>query len=686
MNSLNVFSKYIFVFILMMLPIGTLLYQFQSKTSFEVEKIQKQIKDSDELMTWVKNSGASSESRSHFLNSQQINQKLHELKNVNTIAKLIFEGNATGSLLSEINLNLLPAMYQQMALINGELNKSSFDQKYLAKLIANQNDLWADISRIHEKIQFLDKVTKKSLDNLRKTIFLTTEDLSKSINQSRRKQADQQFTDLTKSFLAYWNASAAAVKTEAQQQLSEKQQYRLDFFLFLGILLLVSFGITLRIFFDMSLRIKKLIGATKNVDPKNLNINTAEFGVDEIGDLAQAFETMSIELKYSFKSLIQANEAKSSFIATVSHELRTPINGIVGTAHLMADTKLDSEQKLFLNTIKKSSDVLLSLVNNILDISKIESGKMTIERIDFDHKILLSDMAECFSFTMKEKSLRFVIDDTIEPNVLFHGDLQKIKQMLLNLIGNAVKFSSAGEIRLKAEILNNSGPLAHVRFSVQDQGIGIPEEKMGLLFNDFVQTDSSMARKYGGTGLGLSISKKFAKLLGGDLNVTSTFGKGSTFFIDLPMEKKLAPAPVIAKAEAPIVQNSALPTMKILIAEDNEVNQMILQKFMKKWGYQFQVAANGHQVIDAVIKENFDLVLMDCQMPEMDGFEATKKIRSHGSSDVRRLPIIALTANAMGEDKQRCADVGMNAFVSKPIEPELLLQTIQSFSPKIKVA
>ncbi|MBC7465397.1 MAG: response regulator [Bdellovibrio sp.] len=687
MNSLNVFSKYIFVFILMMLPIGALFFQFTSKTNTEISKIEKQIKDSDELIRWVATIDTNFESAIEYQTPVQLRQKLSELKNVSTIATLIFEGNASGSLLSQINLTLLPQIYLQLALIHNDLQKGTkYSTKAANDLRSEQAALWAQVASVQSKIMFLNFKTESDHKLLAKTTWDHLNLLVQSLDQSNRQIVTNNLSLARKSFSDYWRMSATAMKSESQEQLKLKEQYRFEFFTFLSILLIVSFGITLRIFFDMSSRIKKLIVATKNVDPKNLNIQTAQFGVDEIGDLAQAFETMSIELKYSFKSLIQANEAKSSFIATVSHELRTPINGIVGTAHLFADTQLDQEQKLFLNTIKKSSDVLLSLVNNILDISKIESGKMTVERIDFSLNSLLLDMGECFNFVLKEKSLTLVIENQIPEDSMFYGDLQKLKQILLNLIGNAVKFSSSGEIRIKAEALNQSGSLANVRLSVQDQGIGIPAEKVGLLFNDFVQTDSSMARKYGGTGLGLSISKKFAKLLGGDLNVVSRQGAGSTFFIELPLEKvaaSITPKSSIALTPA---KSEPFPAMKILIAEDNEVNQMILQKFMKKWGYAFKVAGNGIEALHLIETEPFDLILMDCQMPEMDGFEATQKIRSHSNLNVRRLPIIALTANAMGDDKKRCLDVGMNSFVPKPIEPETLLKTIQTFSPQIKVA
>lgn len=690
MNSLNVLSKYIFVFILMMLPIGTLLVQVISKTNSEIQKIEKQISSSDELILWVQSIDTNFESPTEFQSSSQLRKKLNDLKSVSTVALLAFQDNLTGSLLSQISLNLLPHLYAQMANINFQLKSSShFTSKEVAELKSEQADLWKQISAIRSKIVFINPMVSAENDKLSKLAYDSGSDLTDNLLKASSDLLKSKLSVSRKSFSEFWRHTAKSMKTESEEQLAAKQNYRSEFIIFLSILLIVSFGTTLRIFFDMSSRIKKLILATKNVDPKNLNIQTAQFGVDEIGDLAQAFETMSIELKYSFKSLFEANEAKSSFIATVSHELRTPINGIVGTAHLFADTQLDQEQKLFLNTIKKSSDVLLSLVNNILDISKIESGKMTVERIDFSLTSLLSDLSDCFNFVLKEKSLTLVIEDQISDVVHFNGDLQKIKQILLNLIGNAVKFSGSGEIRIKAEFLNQTNNYANVRLSVQDQGIGIPSDKLGLLFKDFVQTDSSMARKYGGTGLGLSISKKFAKLLGGDLNVVSQQGKGSTFYVDLPLEKKTVRvvAPVTAQLNnTPAANEQPYPTSHILIAEDNEVNQMILQKFLKKWGYSFVVAGNGLQVLELLENETFDLILMDCQMPEMDGFEATQKIRSHKNALVRRMPIIALTANAMGDDRKRCLDVGMNSFVPKPIEPDTLLKTIQTFGSKIKVA
>ncbi|MFZ3230383.1 MAG: response regulator [Pseudobdellovibrio sp.] len=687
MNSLNVFSKYIFVFILMMLPIGTLLVQFISKSNSEITKIEKQIVDSDELILWVQSVDTNFESPKEYQTLAQLHQKLNEMKTVSTAAILVFDSNSTGSLLSQINLTLLPQLYLILAEINSDLKKNNqISAVSIANYRQSNNSFWQQISSIESKINYLDKENYANQKNAAKNSFSSFDKLLASINNTQTNKSN--LSEARKNFSDYWRLTAATMKFESLKQLSAKKQYQLEFIIFLSILLFVSFGITLKIFFDMSSRIKKLILATKNVDPKNLNIQTAQYGVDEIGDLAQAFETMSIELKYSFKSLIQANDAKSSFIATVSHELRTPINGIVGTAHLLADTELDPEQKLFLNTIKKSSDVLLSLVNNILDISKIESGKMTVEKIDFSLKELLIDVSDCFSFSTKEKQLNLVLEDNISDEFLFFGDLQKIKQILLNLIGNAVKFSAKGEIRIKAEVLDETKSVANIRLSIMDQGIGIPQEKIGLLFNDFVQTDSSMARKYGGTGLGLSISKKFAKLLGGDLFVSSVQGKGSVFFLELRLEKVSAHEKTIKSimSEKLISTNNSQP-LSILIAEDNEVNQMILQKFLKKWGYAYTTANNGAEALNYIESQNFDLILMDCQMPEMDGFEATRRIRTHANPLTRGTPIIALTANAMGDDKKRCLDIGMNSFVSKPIDPEVLKKTIESYArPILKIA
>lgn len=682
MNSLNVFSKYILVIILMMLPIGALLSQFMTITDQEILKLNLQAKESQELIKWVEGVDTNFDNPKEFQTLEQLNKRLIELKNVSVLALTLFQGNSIGTILSELNLNLNPHLYKQLAELNHALkNANSIDLKNSEQIKKNINLVLNQIQLSTNKLSFLNEKNKKTFFELQRKAFLDLNNLNSNINSNNLSNARI-------SFSKYWRFSASMMPEETKQQIEVKRKYQNDFYVLLGVLLAISFGITLKIFFDMSSRIKKLILVTKNKDPKNLNIQTGQFGVDEIGDLAQAFETMSIELKYSFKNLIQANDAKSSFIATVSHELRTPINGIVGTSHLLADTNLDSEQKLYVNTIKKSSDVLLSLVNNILDISKIESGKMPLEKIEFNLKNLLVDISDCFSYVAKEKKLHLVVDDQIPNNIVFSGDQQKIKQILLNLTGNAIKFSHNGEIKIQAVVLDKTRTTATIRLSIQDQGIGIAEDKINLLFNDFVQTDSSMARKYGGTGLGLSISKKFAKLMGGDLYVTSQAGVGSNFYLEIPLEIIQGSETKTPDLSAQNYHNEVPTSSKhILIAEDNDVNQMIFQKFLKKWGYTFQIANNGLEAVQFVETEKFDLILMDCQMPEMDGFEATQKIRENPKLEIRNIPIIALTANAMGDDKKRCLDFGMNAFVSKPIEPELLKAEIENLTrPILKIA
>jgi signal transduction histidine kinase/CheY-like chemotaxis protein len=365
-----------------------------------------------------------------------------------------------------------------------------------------------------------------------------------------------------------------------------------------------------------------------------------------------------------------ANDAKSQFLANMSHEIRTPMNGILGMTELAMQAESAEEQREYLSTLRSSGDALLAILNDLLDLSKIEAGKFELERAPFSLRGLILDASKMFAYRVREKGLRFEssVADALPDGLL--GDALRLRQVLLNLLGNAVKFTHAGSVSLFAAG-ERDGDQVHLRLVVGDSGIGIPRERQGRIFEAFRQADDSTARKYGGTGLGLSICVKLVALMGGKIEVESEPGQGSTFAIHLSL--KVAPEPVAAALGAAGGQLPAvIPPLNILLAEDNLVNQTVAAKLLKKHGHLVTVAGNGKLAVAEFERGAFDLILMDVQMPEMDGLEAAREIRLLERSRNTRVPIIALTAQTMEGDRENCLRAGMDGFASKPIRlPEL---------------
>jgi signal transduction histidine kinase/ActR/RegA family two-component response regulator len=409
------------------------------------------------------------------------------------------------------------------------------------------------------------------------------------------------------------------------------------------------------------------ISALFKIFPEALLLKTSREFEIELNERRKVEKELTIQ-----KNRAETSEkVKDQFLVSMSHEIRTPMNVIIGFTRLLEETKLSNQQQEWVHDIKYAGENLLTIINDILDFAKIKAGRMQYEQ----NNIKINELVRTTIFMLMPKAdekniaLKFFVDPKIPSEVI--GDSVRVTQVLINLLSNAIKFTHFGEVKVDVSLLNESDENVSLQFSVCDTGIGIPEDKLQLIFDSFTQVSDTTSRIYGGTGLGLAIAKKLVEEQGGTLTVKSKYNEGSCFLFTLPFRKNGLKEETDFKNE--IGAPESIANLNILLVEDNPLNQKLAKFILEKWKLKVDIADNGRVALNKINQKKYDLVLMDVEMPEMDGYEATRKIRK-GSQ--KYIPIIAMTAHAQKGEEKKCFEAGMNDYISKPFDPKVLLSKI----------
>jgi len=453
----------------------------------------------------------------------------------------------------------------------------------------------------------------------------------------------------------------------------------LMFALVVAVLIVEGTGLAMTVTLSRTLSkgLKELNAAAHKVGQGQFDVYVPVRSGDELGQLAESLNKMALDLRSSIgerEQAEQANQLKSLFLANMSHEIRTPLAAIIGFSDLLKDSHLSEEERLqYLDIIRRTGENLTRIINDILDLSKVEAGHLAIEKAQFSLSTLLDDIHVLMVARVQNKPLHIEFNRRgIVPEMIYTDPL-RLRQILMNILGNAVKFTDRGYVRMTYEVIGDT-----LFFTIKDTGIGIPAEKRSLLFQAFSQIDSSVSRKHEGTGLGLVLSQKLARMMGGDVTLEeSQVGKGCTFTvrIDLQKTETKASRPAVSLTDAVHI-GKQLEHTSILLVDDVEDNRLLIQRMLSKRGAKLTLATNGEEGLSKALAENYDIILMDIQMPVMDGYTATKRLRQAGY----KKPIIALTAHAMKDDRDRCLEAGCTDYLTKPVQVDILVQTILNHS------